>query len=288
MIGKQYFRIKYKRNTITVQLRRNITIITGDSGTGKTTIVKMLTTFAETNGKGPVSLECSDPVEVIPGNIDKAYNVVSTTTNSILVADEDAVFIYSKEFANLVKTSTNYFVLITRRGLPMLSYSYKEMFTLVTKKDAECVACYTSLTDLFNYGSFKVIFDVAVVEDSNSGRDLLCYLFPDKLFDIPISDTVRSGRYAILSKSEQQGFGKSTLFDRACAQLLQSRHVLVFGDGAAIGPYVYALVKLAKNNPGGVSLWLPESIEYFLLTTGIVPPAQSRHFSLDRRLRRFS
>ena len=53
---------------------------------------------------------------------------------SIIYLDEDIDFVRTREFANIVKNSTNYFVIATREPLYMLLYSYNEVYQLEAKQ----------------------------------------------------------------------------------------------------------------------------------------------------------
>lgn len=53
---------------------------------------------------------------------------IKENRQSILFADEDSSFLNTKEFAESVRGSDNYFVLITRESLPQLPYSITEIY----------------------------------------------------------------------------------------------------------------------------------------------------------------
>ena len=48
------------------------------------------------------------------------------------IIDEDYPFIYSKEFAEVIRESSNYYVLITRQPLYNLPYSVQEIYGIRT------------------------------------------------------------------------------------------------------------------------------------------------------------
>lgn len=66
MRGIHTVEISDKRVRYSLQLRRNITIITGDSATGKSTIVKMLTRYRISEGKGYIKVNADVPVYAFP------------------------------------------------------------------------------------------------------------------------------------------------------------------------------------------------------------------------------
>ena len=52
VVGTKYLKYEF-------ELRRNLTIIRGDSATGKTTLVDMIRTHMNDGESGPVTLNCS-------------------------------------------------------------------------------------------------------------------------------------------------------------------------------------------------------------------------------------
>ena len=113
MKGNYKIIVRNSKVQFTLEIERNITIISGQSGTGKTTLVGLL--------QSGVSVQCARPCVVVGGN--QWQLLLEHTENSIVFIDEGNAFLRSKEFAEIVTHSSNYFVLITRESLPQLSYS---------------------------------------------------------------------------------------------------------------------------------------------------------------------
>jgi len=93
--------VSTKRLRYELNLRRNITIIQGDSASGKTTLIQIINDY-------------------LSGRTGPGTEVV----------DEQEKFLHTKAFAKAVLTSDCYFVLITRDGLNMLPYSVNEIYYL--------------------------------------------------------------------------------------------------------------------------------------------------------------
>ena len=107
-------------------VRRNITIIKGDSGTGKTTLVEMIREYYENGADSGISLQCERPCRVLAGRDWKV--VLDSIHESIVFIDEDNEFLPTDAFAEAVKDSDNYYVIVTREGLPNLPYSVEEIY----------------------------------------------------------------------------------------------------------------------------------------------------------------
>lgn len=79
------------------ELWRNLTIIRGDSVTGKTTLVDMIRIHANEGENGPVTLNCDKRCYVVEGSLWKSQ--LSGIQDGIVSIDEGNEFVKSKEFA---------------------------------------------------------------------------------------------------------------------------------------------------------------------------------------------
>ena len=52
--------------------------------------------------------------------------------NTIVFIDEDYSFVFTEEFASVIKNTSNYYVLITRQPLYNLPYSVNEIYGIRT------------------------------------------------------------------------------------------------------------------------------------------------------------
>lgn len=107
-------------------IHRNITIITGDSGSGKTVLIDLIHDYGRYGADSGVFLSCDCPCKVIDS--EDWERKIEETTGSIIFIDEGNRFLVSKKFAQLVQGSDNYFVLATREKLPALPYSVSEIY----------------------------------------------------------------------------------------------------------------------------------------------------------------
>ena len=98
-------------------IRRNITIIRGDSATGKTTLVELIREYYEDGDESGIVLAGRDWEAVL-----------ATKKDSILFIDEGNRFVHSKEFAKAIQKTDNYYVIVTREGAESLPYSVEEIY----------------------------------------------------------------------------------------------------------------------------------------------------------------
>ena len=82
-------------------IRRNITIIKGDSATGKTTLVEMIREYDESGEDSGVTLQCEKNCRVLAGKDWKL--LLSAMHETIVFIDEENVFLPTKDFAEAVR-----------------------------------------------------------------------------------------------------------------------------------------------------------------------------------------
>lgn len=111
-------------------IQRNITIIQGNSATGKTTLVDMIREHQINGEDSGINLSCKKNCVVLEGN--NWESTLSLFTDCIVFIDDGNRFIASPEFANAIKMTDNYYVLVTRESLETLPYSINEIYGIHT------------------------------------------------------------------------------------------------------------------------------------------------------------
>ena len=226
MKGKYSVFVQNNRLRYEFTISRNITIIRGDSATGKTTLLDLLNAYDRDGESSGVLVKCDVPCVVIGGQ--RWEENLQFIHNSIVFIDECNRFIKSEDFAVRVKESDNYFVIVTRDDLPNLPYSVKEIYGI--RESGK----YAGLKQVYNefyclYGELEnaelAQEDVVIAEDSNAGFD-----FFSSLCD---------GRVNCISAN-----GKSNVFK--ALQEHRKEKVLVIADGAAFGCEMEKVMQLIK------------------------------------------
>ena len=232
-------------------IHRNLTIIQGDSATGKTTLVEMIRE-SRLDPKSGITISCERPCRVIEGDLWKEQ--LSYISESILFIDEGASFVETEKFAAAARNSSNYFVIVTRENLEMLPISVEEVYGIHSSGK------YGTLEPV--YHEMYRVYDVErepdatvtpnhiLVEDSNAGYEF----FHDVAEKIGLSCTSAQG--------------KSNIF--AClSDASIDEEMLVIADGAAFASQMNRIARLVKRNRK-IHLYLPESFEWLLLSSGII------------------
>ena len=250
MRGKYRVVVKNKRLHYEFEIKRNITIIKGDSATGKTTLINMIRQFANLGNSSGVDLMCDVPCRTLEGADWKI--ILRNISGNILFIDEENTFIRSEEFASEIKESDNYFVIITRENLYNLPYSVEEIYGLHSSgKYQNTKQIYQQMYRIYtDTAQIPVEPQTIVVEDSNSGYEFFKSIAEEQ----KISCRSAGGKtklYSVLKKSNMD------------------EEICVVADGAAIGAEMEKLYKLSQQYEN-IKLYLPESFEWIILRSGII------------------
>ena len=128
MIGTHHVEIKNRDAVFKFDLYRNITIVRGDSGTGKTTLFEMIADYTRLRDASGVNVSC-DKKCVALTDIDRK-NQLNGVSDSIVFIDEGAEYLKTKEFAGAINGTDNYYVLFNRESLHELPYSVEEIYEI--------------------------------------------------------------------------------------------------------------------------------------------------------------
>lgn len=252
MKGTKKIVIRNNRVVFTLELERNITVICGDSGTGKTTLTRLVENYETYGSSSGVAIQSDVPCHVLSG-VDWELRL-SHIENSIVFVDEGMEFLHTVDFARAIRCTSNYYVLITRESLTQLPYSVDAILEL-KKTSSRYHHTYNRTYPYYkklNHAEAKLnLIDSIVTEDSNSGYQFFSVLAQKK----GVACKSANGKSNILSKLQTAVNGK----------------VLVVADGAAFGAEIDKVYRYKMLMGDNMSLYLPESFEWLILSSGIVP-----------------
>lgn len=249
MKGKYKIIVKNNRLHYEFEIKRNITIIQGDSATGKTTLINMLRQAENLGISSGIDVISDVPCRVLEGNSWKI--ILENSAGSVFFIDEENLFINTEEFASMVRGSDNYFVLITRENLYNLPYSVEEIYGLhESGKYHDTRRVYQQMYNIYSVEEkFPIEPEKIIVEDSNSGYEFFRNICEEK-------------KIICLSAG-----GKSNLFSFVDKET--DEEICIIADGAAIGPEMNRLFR-QKTSKRNLHLYLPESFEWIILNSDLV------------------
>ncbi len=250
MLGKYEIEVYNNRVHYFLTVKRNITVLQGNSATGKTELIRLISDHEENGISSGITVKCEVKCTVLT-SVDWKIRL-DRMSHCIVFIDETAVFLKTKEFAESVKGSDNYFVIVTRDDLPQLPYSVDEIYGL---KNAEDTSKYKSFKKVYNemYSLYNlkkpgaVNPDEVITEDSNAGYECFRIIYGD------------------ICKSAG---GKSNIFRSLYTSSFDN--ILVIVDGAAFGAEIGKIFRYLKMSGKNCVLYAPESFEYLVLKSGIV------------------
>lgn len=255
MKGKYKVIVRNNKLHYEFEIKRNITIIQGDSATGKTTLINMLRQAENLGESSGVDVLSNVPCRILEGVSWKL--ILQNTAGTIFFIDEENAFINTEEFASEVRGSDNYFVLITRENLYNLPYSVEEIYGLYASgRYQNTKKIYQQMYRIYSdIQEFLIKPELFIVEDSNSGYEFFKAISDEKNLEC-----------------ESAG-GKSNIFSKI--KNVKNREVCVIADGAAIGPEMNGLYEISHKKKN-IHLYLPESFEWIVLKSGLIDDREIR------------
>jgi hypothetical protein len=252
MKGKYHIIVQNNRLRYELTIRRNITIIRGDSATGKTTLIRLLEQAASLGDGSGVEVICEKTCRTLSGN---DWNLILPNLHEqIIFLDEENQFIKSQEFASAVKKSDNYFVIITRENLPNLPYSVEEIYGIHTSgKYHDLRRTYNEMYKIYSPETFtdKIAPETIVVEDTNAGYEFFQAISKERNINCLCAGGKSNLKTTVPNSKEQ---------------------ILVVADGAAIGSEMNELYQMMRAN-SRIKCYLPESFEWIILQSGLIDGA---------------
>jgi len=250
MRGKHHIIIQNNKVRFEFDIKRNLTIIRGDSATGKTTLFSMVDAYDRLGPDSGIDIICDKRCLTI--NNANWEAVLKHTHDAIVFADEETTVMKTVDFAGTIKNTDNYYVFITRENLPNLPYSVEEVYGIHTSgKYSDLRRTYNTFYHLYQAEEMvpsKEKAEVLIVEDSNAGFDFY--------------NSVIGGHLDCIS-----AYGKSKI--KNLLKQNRGKKICVIADGAAFGSEMWEISIYLKQHPE-ITLYLPESFEWIILSSGII------------------
>lgn len=247
MKGRYNITVSNNRSSFTLDIKRNVTVIKGNSGTGKTTLIDMLCAWSENGRKS--GIKCISNVNFVIFRESTDWSgKLNELHNTIIFVDENVSYIRTTEFAGKFLKSDCYIVIVSRTAqLKSLPYSVDEIYRLDTTSKSGKIY-YIKMFNKYYNKEFNMIPDLVITEDSNSGNEMMELLFN--------CDVVSA-------------HGNSNIKGTLLEYIDDYNSIFIIADGACFGGYIQEILDLADVH-GNICIFTPESFEYMLLNTDYI------------------
>ena len=231
-----------------MQLRNKFSFVSGNSATGKSTLISLIRRWNILKSSGRISNT------KIVSNVDifapESLDSLGKTKGALYVFDEYFTDVLRKNKSVLLK-SPNYFLIVDRAYID-LPFGVYDMFEVVSERDNDGYISNELMLKFRDMIDEDVMFDLAITEDYASGY---------KFFKNCLVIKCKSAK------------GKTRVVKSVKTSFLQNiNSILVIVDEVGFGYEFIKLIELcSKYRKLGktVYLWLPKSFEYMLLSSGM-------------------
>ena len=267
MKGRYEVIVRNRRVQYKFTVERNITILRGDSATGKTTLIDMIAQYQLSGDQSGVEVRCDKNCAVLTAlNWQK---VLEDIHDSIVFIDEgghneeNKHFVASEDFAALIQHSDNYYVIATRDDLTNLPYSIQEIYGIrntAGNRYQGTKRLYSEFYPLYQTESETIIQpDLVVTEDSHAGFEFFSHYFGEK----GIRCISAEGKSNIVRLLQQEDYTTA----------------LIIADGAAFGSEIAMVLALQKARE--FMVYMPESFEWVILKSDVLNDKTIRDILAD-------
>ena len=250
MTGSYHFSVYNNKIRYEFDINRNITIIKGNSATGKTTLLDILNKVLLEENSGFTVI--TDAKFVVFRNV---YNQSWKDTfirnkNHIVFIDEDYRFVHDKEFLSILQESGCYAVIVSRDPIESLPYSIKSVYGIrESSKYGGLAPIVNEFYELYDIDSIDLPkINRVCTEDKKAGKQFFYSVFENS--SIIVDDAG----------------GKSNIKN----DLNKNDNTLYIVDGAAFGSNIEEFLYYKNESKRNSFIWAPESFEYLLLKSNII------------------
>lgn len=261
LIGEHRLVVERRKVRYEITIRHKLSIIQGDSGTGKTYLSKMIFESTSLGQYANISIRCDLKVYAVT-SLETMRNAINDGYQ-LLVIDETyfrpmTMGDSGESVARLIKDKPVYCIFITRdAGYTSLPVDVDACYTLqYTTKGSKVIVTNEQLYDWKNEGTIKP--SIVYTEDTKVGHSFFKRTLPDcKVIGVGGTGNLKK---LLMHKLESDISGNDA--------------VVIIADGCAFGMVMsyYVLLKNKLRDLGiDIRLYIPPPFEYMILDSGIIP-----------------
>lgn len=238
-----------------LQIENKLTIITGLSASGKTTLINLINEYNSENNIAEIYSKL--PLYIINSNVWE--NPELYRGEAYYFIDEDMEFLKTPTFFKNILNSNGYFIVVGRDPEIFINYSIDSIYELKLDNGIHKMVSKYNIKELaykYNYDSIKEVLN----EDSGSGFEFYKYIIP---LD-HISSRGNMGILNLLNKNDSK---------------------LVILDRSGYGKWINTLINSIESNNYNTILDLQNSFEYVILKSGVLGNNLKKFNLMESRLK---
>ena len=228
MKGKFDLNIVSRKAVYHLEIERKITVIKGNSGTGKSSLLRLIADYLELGKDSGIKLSQDKPVRMLVlRNSSDWVEILNDIHDAIVFIDEDVRCLYDDAFQRAIWKADCYAVIVSRSGMfQALPYAIASIYD-----------------ELYQAGPAEQGADYVLTEDSHSGFEMAQVAFSCHV------EPANGNSNVLRALQEVSG---------------EHNEICVIVDGAAFGGFIEPVLQLAEMT-GRAKILAPESFEYILL-----------------------
>lgn len=243
MKGKFDLNIVSRKAVYHLEIERKITVIKGNSGTGKSSLLRLIADYLELGKDSGIKLSQDKPVRMLVlRNSSDWVEILNDIHDAIVFIDEDVRCLYDDAFQRAIWKADCYAVIVSRSGMfQALPYAIASIYELRTSRHGKTTV--TAMYELYQAGPAEQGADYVLTEDSHSGFEMAQVAFSCHV------EPANGNSNVLRALQEVSG---------------EHNEICVIVDGAAFGGFIEPVLQLAEMT-GRAKILAPESFEYILL-----------------------
>lgn len=232
MKGRYSIEIASRKVLYKLEMERKVTVIKGDSGTGKTSMIRLVSDYLDLGKDSGIIIKKSAEfgMKVFRNTTDWGTELTELH-NAVVFIDEDVRFLYDRNFQIMFQTADCYAVIVSRSGMfQQLPYAINSVYEFRTHLDHKLHI--TQMYQIYHDAFHQTKAGCVITEDSNSGHEMMQYLYQCPVYSAG---------------------GNSNVIKSLISILPQYTLLYFVVDGAAFGGYIEPVLSLGMLK--GNILW---------------------------------
>ena len=117
MKGRHEIRVVSRKTVYRLELERKVSVIKGNSGTGKSSLIRLISEYLEFGKKSGIKINVDSSASLgVLTNSSEWEKILSSVHDTVLFVDEDVDYIYSDSFQKELWKADCYAVIVSRSG----------------------------------------------------------------------------------------------------------------------------------------------------------------------------